>query len=46
MAANIPSSRRYVPTDDLVRIHNELYGQEVMTAEVVDNCTMWLFLGR
>lgn len=38
---------RYVPIDDLVNIYEELYGQPgLATAEVIENCTRFLFLER
>lgn len=38
---------RYVPIDDLVNIYEELYGQSgLATAEVIENCTRFLFLER
>ena len=36
-----------MPVDDLLNIYDILYdGESRMTAEIIENCTMWLFLGR
>ena len=38
---------RYVPTEDLVNIYTELYGQsDIVTSDVIDNCTLLLYLQR
>jgi len=43
----IVSLFRYVPVDDLLIIYEELYGEpDRMRREVIENCTMILFLGR
>ncbi|CAH1773748.1 unnamed protein product [Owenia fusiformis] len=36
----------YVPVDDLVNIYRELYGADRMPESVIEECTMFLFLGR
>ena len=38
---------RYLPTDDLVNIYTELYGQSgVVTRDVINECGLFLFLER
>ncbi len=37
---------RYIPTDDLVAIYTRYYGYEVMHKDVIDECVIWMYLGR
>ena len=38
---------RYIPSEDLVNIYVDMYGQsDVITADVINNCTLLLYLQR